>query len=266
MNPRIHAALAAVLLLSVGPLLAADRATEEFVRRVLETQNTVGAVIRGKLSVEDPTSELAVAVQIRIRLRRDANVTRLLYQVLWPATRKGEALYLERSARGAITGFIFAPPDKTSPVNAASMARPYLESDLTVEDLAEDFLQWPAQKISGEETIGTDVCKILDSRPPAGAQSTYSLVRTWISAERLVPLRIEKFRDGRPAKRFTVQKTTRHDGTWVPVVTSVQSAGQSRETILELSRGERDVEIPLEEFALDRIRQLAPTAAPEPKE
>jgi len=261
MNPQIHAALAAVLLLAMGPLFAADPATEEFVGKVLETQNTAGAVIRGKLSVEDPSPDRAVAVQIRIRLRRDPNVTRLLYQVLWPATRKGEALYLERSVPGAITGFSFMPPDKTSPVNAAALARAYLDSDLTVEDLAEDFLHWPSQKISGEETIGTDVCKILDSRPPASAQSTYSLVRTWISAERLVPLRIEKFRDGRPAKRFTIQKTTRHEGIWVPVVTSVQSAGQSRETILELSRGERDVEIPLEEFTLDRIRQLAPTAA-----
>ena len=69
-------------------------------------------------------------------------------------------------------------------------------------------------------------------------------------------LRIEKFgRDERLAKRFTVQKTTRHEGVWVPVITVVQSPGSSRQTTLEFSRGDRDVEIPVEEFSLDRIRK-----------
>ncbi len=135
------------------------------------------------------------------------------------------------------------------------MNRPYLDSDLTIEDLAEDFWQWPSQKISGEETINGEVCQILDSRPPDGARSAYSVIRSWISPEKLVPLRIEKFgRDRRLAKRFTVQKTTRRDGIWVPITTVVQSPESTRLTTLELSRGDRDVEIPLEEFSLERIK------------
>ncbi len=137
------------------------------------------------------------------------------------------------------------------------MNRPYLDSDLTIEDLAEDFWQWPSQKISGEETINGEVCKILDSRPPDSAKSAYSVIRSWISPEKLVPLRIEKFgRDMRLAKRFTVQKTTRRDGIWVPITTIVQSPESTRLTTLELSRGDRDVEIPLEEFSLERIKAL----------
>ena len=87
-------------------------------------------------------------------------------------------------------------------------------------------------------------------------KSTYSFVRSWVSPEKLLPLRIEKFgRDERLSKRFTVLKTSRHEGIWVPMTTIVQSPGQSRQTTLELSHGDRDVEIPLEEFSLRQIRK-----------
>lgn len=253
--PPLFSMLVALALFA-APSLAADRAADDLIAKIEEAQKTRGATIRVKLTVEDTKSDSTSSAQIRIRLRRDANVTRLLYQVLWPTAHKGEALSIERTAKGSISGFIFDPPDKTSPINAAAMTRPYLDSDLTIEDLAEEFWEWPSQRISGEETIGGEVCKIVDSRPPAAARSAYSLVRSWVSPTKLVPLRIEKFgRDDRLAKRFTVQKTSRREGLWVPVTTIVQSPGSSRMTTLDLSRGDRDVEIPVEEFSLERIRK-----------
>jgi hypothetical protein len=238
------------------PAPAADRAADDLIGKIMDSQNTRGAVVRAKLTVEDTASDQKSAAQIRIRLRRDGNVTRMLFQVLWPDAHKGEALSLERTGKGAVSGFFFEPPEKVTPVNAAAMSRTYLGSDLTTEDLADEFWQWPSQKISGEESIRGELCKILESRPPPGAKFAYSLVRSWISPEKLLPLRIEKFgRDERLAKRFTVQKTSRHDGVWVPMTTFVQSPGSTRLTTLELSRGDRDVEIPAEEFSLDRIRK-----------
>jgi hypothetical protein len=250
--PSLSLALA---LLSV-PLSAADRAAEDLIAKIEESQDTRGAMIRAKLSIEDAKSGRTTSAQIRIRLRRDAKVTRLLYQVLWPSDHKGEALSLERSARGAITGFLYDPPEKITPVNASTMSRPYLDSNLTIEDLGEDFWQWPSQRISGEEMIGGEACKIVESRPPAGVRSSYSLIRSWISPSKLLPLRIEKFgRDERLAKRFTVQKTSRHDGHWVPVTTVIQNSGGTLQTTLDFSRGERDVEIPVEEFSPERIKR-----------
>jgi hypothetical protein len=255
MNMRMLPSLLAALVISGVPAPAADSVADDLVEKIMESQNTRGAVIRATLTVEDAASDRKYAAQIRIRLRRDGNVTRMLFQVMWPDAHKGEALSLERTGRGTVSGFFFEPPEKVTPVDATAMSRSYLGSDLTFEDLADEFWQWPSQKISGEESIRGELCKILDSRPPPGVKSAYSLVRSWISPEKLLPLRIEKFgRDERLAKRITVQKTSRHEGVWVPVTTLVQRSDGSRQTTLKLSRGERNIEIPIEEFLPEKVR------------
>jgi len=256
MKTLLPTLLAFALIFSAAEMRAADRDAEDLIAKMLESQNVRGAVVRAKLTIEDDSSDHKSSAQIRIRMRRDAEMTRMLFQVLWPDTHKGEAVCIERGARGVTGGFIFQPPDKVTPLTAANMSRTYLDSDLTIEDLADEFWHWPSQKITGEETIRGDVCKIVESRLPGGTKSGYSLVRSWISPEKLLPMRMDKFgRDERLAKRVTVQKTTRHDGIWAPMTTFVQSAGKTRVTTLEISRGERDVEIPVEEFSLQRIRK-----------
>ncbi len=251
--PAVSILASALVLLAVQSP-AADRAAADLIAKIEESQRTDGAVIRAKLTVENTKSGDSSSAQIRIRLRHDANATRLLYQVLWPAAHKGEAVSIERTPKGRVSGFIFTPPGTAAPLNAAAMGRAWLGSNLSIEDLAEDFWQWPSQRISGEETISGEPCKIIESRPPSDARAGYPLVRSWISPAKLVPLRIEKFgQDGRLAKRFTVLRTSRRDGKWVPVTTVVQSPGSAVQTTLELSRGERDVEIPVEEFSIERV-------------
>ena len=256
MKTLLPALLAATLILATVELRAADRAAEDLISRMLDSQNTRGAVVRAKLTVEDDKADQKSSAQIRIRIRRDADMTRILFQALWPDAHKGEAILIERTNRGVTGGFIFQPPEKVTTLGGANMSRPYLDSDLTIEDLADEFWHWPSQRITGEEAIRGDACKIVESRPPGGAKSGYSLVRSWISQEKLLPLRIEKFgRDDRLSKRFTVQKTTRHDGIWAPMTTFVQTPGKTRTTTLELSRGEANADIPVEEFSLQRIRK-----------
>jgi hypothetical protein len=253
--------LLAPLLLSVASAFAADQAADDLIGKMLASHATRGAVIRAKLSVEDSSSAHRTAAQIRIRLRRDSNVTHLLYQVLWPESHKGEAVSLERTADGEISGFIYSPPEKVTTINASTLQNACLDSDLTVEDLAESFLLWPSQRITGEEMMGGELCKIIESRPPPGAKSAYTLVRSWISPEKLLPLRIDKtVGEERSTKRFIVQKTARFEGVWVPVITVVQGTEKSRQTVLEISRGDRDVEISAKEFTLESIKGLTPPA------
>lgn len=248
--------LALALISPAMKTRAADRAADELIGKVLDSQNTRGTMIRAKLTVEDTASDQKSSAQIRIRIRRERDMTRMLFQVLWPDAHKGEAVCIERTNRGVTGGFIFQPPDKVTPLGGVNMSRAYLDSDLITEDLADEFWLWPSQKIAGEETIRGDVCKIIESRPPGGTKSGYSLVRSWISPEKLLPLRLDKFgRDERLAKRITVQKTARHEGVWAPMTTFVQTVGKTRLTTLELSRGDRDTEIPIEEFSIERIRK-----------
>jgi outer membrane lipoprotein-sorting protein len=250
----------AIVLFQPPQVRGAGPTVEELVAK-LAARNSESVSIRAKLTVTDTVSGVRNATQILVKQRSAGDVRNLLYQVLWPASRKGEALCLEKSASGVVTGFFFEPPDKVTPFSSARWQDAYLDSNLSLEDLTEDFWQWPSQKITGEELLNGEVCQILDSSPPAGLHSSYSLIRTWVAPAKTLPLRIEKFgRDGRLAKRFIVSKVAKHDKTWMPVTTVIETPGQTRQTNFEISRGERGIELPLSDFSLDNIRKFARSA------
>jgi hypothetical protein len=254
MSARSIPALCLALLVAGPAAHAADGAADALVARVVANQATRGAVIRAKLTVEAPGSDRAAVAQLRIRLRRDEKRTRLLFEVLWPDRQKGEAICIDRAGQGAVGGFLFAPPDRVTPLGDATLGRAFLDSDLTIEDLADDFWQWPSPRIAGDELVGGEPCRIVEWHPPPGTASAYARVRSWISTKKLVPLRIEKsWRDDRPMKLFSIEKTSRNGGVWVPITTIVSSPGSARRTTLEISRGDRDVEVPVDVFTPESL-------------
>ena len=222
-------------------------------------------MIRAKLEVTDNDSGRKTAAQILIKGLRQGNVGRLLYQVLWPSTHKAEALYIEKSTNGAITGFLFEPPDKVTPLTPSLLDHPYLDSDLSIEDLAEDFWEWPSREIRGQEAAHGELCRIREFRPPAVLKTSYSLIRTWVSIKKEVPLRVEKFGpDAHLAKWFIVEKVIRRNNNWVPLITVIQRAGKMQKTTLEISRGSEHIEIPLADFSLENIKKFGRSTAKSP--
>lgn len=254
--------LLALIFISVAPLArihAEDNEARALVQRVVDAQLTRGFIIRAKVTVSDSASDLRRVAQIRVKGRRDHDGTRMLYEVLWPAPDKGAAVCLERPVKGNLTGFSFMPPDKTEPITAERLATSYLDSDLNLEDLIEDFWQWPDPKAGGAEQINKEMCRIINLRPPPEAKSSYSLVRAWISEEKAVPFRLVKFNQaGQPAKEFAIQKILRDHRFWVPVATQIQKPGKTQQTVVEISRGDRDLDIPVATFSLEQIKKAAP--------
>lgn len=249
----------AVALLLFGSLAFSDAEEPDakaLVDRILEAQHTRGFVIRAKLSVTEGDSRKAA--QLRIKCRRDESGTRLLYQVLWPVADKGAALYLENFGKKNLSGFFFTPPDKVEQLGRDALATSYLDSDFNVEDLLDDFWEWPDRKAGAEEEAGREKCRIVNLRPPADAITNYSLVRAWISEEKAVPLRLLKFdRQGQAAKEFLVQKIVQNEKFWFPMETIIQKPGGTRQTTFEISRGDRDVEVPVSDFSLEAIKKAA---------
>lgn len=251
--------LAAALLFfgSLAFASAEEPEAKALVDRILEAQHARGLIIRAKLSVTEGDSRKAA--QLRIKCRRDENGTRLLYQVLWPAADKGAALYLEHSSKKNLSGFFFTPPDKVEQLGRDALAISYLGSDLSIEDLLDDFWEWPDAKAGAEEEAGHEKCRIINLRPPSDATTNYSLVRAWISEEKAVPMRLLKFdRRGQAVKEFLVQKIVQNQGFWFPMETIIQKPGGTRQTTFEISRGDRDVEVPASDFSLEAIRKAAP--------
>jgi hypothetical protein len=254
---RFPPALAVLSLVLPAWLHGADPAAEELIGRVLANAKTRSLTLRAKLVVADAANDRRSAFQLRMRGRRDGDLVRRLYQVLWPASRQGQALYFERTDEGTLAGFLFVPPDQVTPLTTAELAQPFLDSDLSVEDLAEEFWRWPGQAISGADAIDGEACKIVESHPVPGAETSYGFVRSWVSPPKALPLRIEKFdRDGHLVKWITFGNFVRVDEIWTPRTLTVKRPAATQETTLEIFRGDRDVDIPLAEFSLEAVKNL----------
>lgn len=236
--------------------VAEELTAEQLVAKVVDARKTSGFRIRAKLIRTTPGSEIRDARQLLIKGRRDGEATKVLYQILWPTSVMGQTLVIEQSAQHKTTGFLFEPPDKVTPLTPQLMAQPFFGSDLAIEDLAEDFWHWPQQKLVGDETVGGHPCKIIEARPPTGVPSGVALVKTWIAPEIALPLRVEKFdHNGRLLKRITADKIIKQSGNrWTATTLIVEPAGSPSRTVLEGSRSDRDLDIPAEDFTLEKIK------------
>jgi hypothetical protein len=86
-----------------------------------------------------------IALQIQIKERRTKEATDVIYQVLWPNERKGEAVLLRVPANRPPTGAHFMPPDKLRPLCSSQMNEFLFGSGLSYEDVIENFYAWEHQ-------------------------------------------------------------------------------------------------------------------------
>ena len=227
----------------------------ELVAKVVEANRTSGFRIRAKLVVTTANPEHRDVKQLLIKSRTEGKTTTMLYQVLWPAESKGQALLIERKG-GSVSGFLFEPPGTVKRLSATLLAQPFFGSDLAIEDLAEDFWDWPSQKIVGEETIDKRLCTIVESRPSADAASSYSVVKTWIAPDLALPLRVDKYgKNRRLIRRITADRIVKVNDRWTAANIIVDPDGGNSRTVLEGSKSERDLDLPAAEFTLEAIKR-----------
>jgi hypothetical protein len=252
--------LAALLAaLCVGaPVTAEELTADQLIAKVVDARKTSGFRVRAKLIVTTAGSNKRDSKQILVKGRREGEATKVLYVALWPDKVKGHALVIEKSADHKTTGFLMEPPDKVTPLTPEMMKEAFLGSDLTIEDLSEDFWRWPSQKIVGEEIVDRKPCKIVESRPAPELVTSYSLVKTWISPETALPMRIHKFgKDGQPVKRLNVEKAIKQEGNrWTPATITVEPEAGGRRTMFDGSNSQRDIDVPAEDFTPEKIRAL----------
>jgi hypothetical protein len=195
-------------------------------------------------------------MQIQIKARRSGNNAELVYQVLWPKEHKGESVLLRKSG-GSESGTLFTPPSTSRPLDASQMSGAFFGSDLSYEDLLDDFFGWPQQALTGTDTVDRVPCQILESKPGKGG-SSYTSVRTWIDTRRMVPLRIEKYgAGGKLVRRFDTTRVANDDkGRPVPANFSVQGPGGGT-TQLDGSKIHHDQPFKDDEFTPEGIKTTA---------
>ncbi len=258
-NFRRAAAVCVAFLASAS--IAADTATpamsaSELAGRLNALRQDGASYIRLRLEVKQPPGTTKSTLQIQIKARNTKAGSEMVYQVLWPKERKGEAVLLRKTAGHAASGSHFVPPDKLRPIE---MSDALFGSDLSFEDLVDNPFAWPHQAIVGAEVVDRVSCEILESKP-GGQHSSYASVRTWVDTRRLVPMRIEKYlASGQLARRIDTTNVAADD-LRRPIPANLAVRGSRKDSVTELdgSRIRHDVTFADREFTPEGLKELAP--------
>jgi hypothetical protein len=231
--------------------------------RLSEKQQDGASYVRLRMEIAGPRKS---AIQVQIKSRASRGNAEVVYQVLWPKERKGESVLLRRSGDQAATGVLFTPPDQTRTLGSAQMRDSIFGSDLSFEDVIENFFAWDQQAIKGTETVDRVPCQVLESKPGKSEHSTYGSVRSWIDTKRLVPLRVEKYSpSGKLVRRI---ETTRvlNDDQGRPVPANLTVRGPGGDSVTELDGGKISHRITFSDadFSPEGIKQtVIPRGSPE---
>jgi hypothetical protein len=204
-------------------------------------------------------------LQLQIKERQSKGATELVYQVIWPKERKGESVLLRKAGDRAASGTLFVPPETVRSLDAAHMKEPLFGSDLSYEDVVDNFFAWNQQTIVGTETVNRIACQILESKPGKGESSSYASVRTWVDPNRLVPMRVEKYNSaGQLVRRIETTEVHKVGSQHIPQNLLVRGSRSGSSTVLEGSKIRHDVAYTDREFTAEGLKEVTvPRSAPE---
>jgi hypothetical protein len=144
------------------------------------------------------------------------------------------------------------------------LKQPLLGSDLSYEDVVDNFFAWDQQAITGTEEVEGVQCTILQSKPGKEERSSYGSVRSWIDVRRMVPLRIEKYASsGQLLRRIDTTRVVANAGHQIPAHLAVSGVRPGSLTLLDGSRIKYDVTYTERDFTIEGLKELtAPNKSP----
>ena len=181
-------------------------------------------------------------LQVQVKSRRAGGRAVSVYEILWPAGRKGEKAVMRQSRGSAPEAETISSSGVRTKIAGSQTGEGIFGTDLSYADAIENFFLWPDQKIAGQENVGKVPCVILESCPSGG--SPHGKVRSWIDAKNLVVHRVEKYdKSGRLLRTITTTQVAKDDiGRSVPAGMTVSRPGGSS-TEIDGSNLRHDIEL-----------------------
>ncbi|MEO8353830.1 MAG: outer membrane lipoprotein-sorting protein [Chthoniobacteraceae bacterium] len=244
MNPSFAAVV--LFALTIPALEGADNdpaamSADELAGR-MNAARLGSAAVRVRLETESPGTGKRV-FQLQIKERRTRAGTDLVYEVLWPKERKGEAVILHQSGSGAPSGSMVVQPNTVRPLKASDMDEGLFGSDLSYQDAIENFFAWKDQTVTGSETLDGVPCLILESKPGRSDATIYGKVRSWIDPRRFVPMRVEKYSNsGQLVRRIDTTRVSRDEGRR-PIPSRLTVQGTRKDSVTELTGARIDQDV-----------------------
>jgi hypothetical protein len=258
MNPLISLLSWKLLILSAVAATPPSMTAKDLAAKLNALQQDGSSWVRLKMVVKPPAGAPKYTLQLQIKQRRTAESTEVVYQVLWPKERAGEAVLLRQSGNRPASGSVFTPPNTLRTLKASQMTEALFGSDLSYADVLENFFAWENQTIVGTEVVDRVTCQILESKPGKGQSSGYSGVRTWVDTRRLIPLRIEKYLpSGALVRRFETTDVAADDlHRPVPANLTVGRPQKGSATDLDGSKLKHDVILTDRDFTPEGIKEI----------
>jgi len=243
----------------VGAQDAAPNA-KDLAARLSANVHDGASFVKMRMEIRQPAAGTKVSMNLYLKARRSQSATDIVYQVIYPKERKGEAFLLQKTSGRAPSGTLLVPPSAPRPLSSSQMKEGIFGSDVSYEDLLENFFAWDNQAIVGTENVGRAACQILESKPGKGDRSGYAKVRSWIDVKKMVPMRVEKYlASGQLAKRIETTDVKEDDlNRHVTRGLVVQRAGQDSVTELEGTEIKHDVVYSDSDFTAEGLQKLSP--------
>ena len=257
MNPtRLFFAPLVAMVLAV-PALAAENAApvsaSQLASQLSALRQDGSSYVRLRMEIKGGKAE---TLQLQIKQRLTRSSSEVMYQVLFPKERKGESVLLKRSAKGGASGASFTPPSSMRQIS--DLKEPLFGSDLSYEDVIDNFYGWSQQAIVGAEEVEGVSCQILESKPGKGDHSSYGSVKSWIDTRRMVPLRVEKYSEaGKLVRRIDTTRVVSDAGHPIPANLSVHGPHEDSTTLLDGSRIRHDVNFTDADLSAEGMKTIA---------
>ena len=217
------ALLLPVTLTTANPAPASTPTGEDVLELVRARESDQHRDLTGRLWTSTDAGKLVAPFKL---LMRGPTIT---YQFANPP----EALVLhlgeKKSRLERVTG-----SGKAQSITGAKLDGPVRGTDITYEDLALKFLYWHNAKLTGEDTLMTRDCWVVQAVPSAKDESQYDLIRLWVDKSGGL-LKAECYVGGRLAKRFQVRNVQHSKtGGYFLKTLRVETPGKKTPTYLEI--------------------------------
>lgn len=212
-----------------------------------------------KLKMQIKTGSGNTSLNLQIKARRNQGKSQVLYQILFPTQRKGEAILLDQTGTATPGGYVLSSPDSApQALGKTNLRGRAFNSDLSYLDLIENFFLWGNQNITGRESVNRIDCLILESKPGSKDSSPYGLVKSWIDPNRLVAMRVEKYdSSGNLLVRIDAKNVTKDDkGRFLPASFSIRRSGSGTQTELDGSVISHEVKLSDSDFTAQSMSVL----------
>jgi len=185
----------------------------------------------------------------------EAGSSKMMLRFLDPADIRGVALLVWNHSQKPSEMWLYTPAlARTRRIAQQDRSSRFAGTDFSFEDFEEsDTSSWDYSELQEEQQSG-EACWRITARRSTTHPSQYDRQWIWVSKEKMTPLRVDKFRRGKLARRLTMHSLELRQGIWTPMRVEVVDLLGNSSTTLDLVDARYNQRMPESQFTLEATK------------